>query len=110
MSARRIRSDDAVSGRLTCLDPIYALCLLEDAQVHAYYLMSFLSKSYQIVLDRALDTPGHGKGVVDGFNAVQKRYLGNCLRMHSTPKVENIDSKFMRVDVMTENREVSFSK
>ena len=30
----------------------------------AYYLMSFLSKPYQIVLDRAVDTPGHGKDVV----------------------------------------------
>ena len=27
----------------------------------AYYLMSYLSKSYQIVLDRAVDTPGHQK-------------------------------------------------
>ena len=34
----------------------------------AYYLMSYLSTSYQIVLDRALDTPGHGKYVVDGFD------------------------------------------
>ena len=39
----------------------------------AYYLMSYLSTSYQIVIDRAVDTPGHGKDVVDGFNAVQKR-------------------------------------
>ena len=38
-----------------------------------YYLMSYLSKSYQIVLDRAVDTPGHGKDVVGGFNAFQKR-------------------------------------
>ena len=38
-----------------------------------FYLMSFLSKSYQIVPDRAVDTPGHGKVVQDGFNAVQKR-------------------------------------
>ena len=35
----------------------------------AYYLISYLSTSYQIVLDRAVDTPGHGKDVVDGFNA-----------------------------------------
>ena len=67
----------------------------------AYYLMSFLSKSYQIVLDRAVDTPGHGKYVVDGFNAVQKRYLSTCLRMRSTPESENIDSKRMRVDFLT---------
>ena len=38
----------------------------------AYYLMSFISKSYQIVLGRAVDTPGHGKYVFDGFNDVQK--------------------------------------
>ena len=52
----------------------------------AYYLMSYLSTSYQIVLDRSVDTPGHGKYVVDGFNAVQKRYLATCLRMRSTPE------------------------
>ena len=39
----------------------------------AYYLMSYLSKSYQIVFDRAVDTPGQAKDVVDGFNAAQKR-------------------------------------
>ena len=39
----------------------------------AYYLISFLSKSYQIVLDIATDTPGHEKDVVEGFNAFQKR-------------------------------------
>ena len=52
----------------------------------AYYLMSYLSKSYQIVLDRAVDTPGHGKYVVDGFNAFQKLYLATCLIMRSTPE------------------------
>ena len=52
----------------------------------AYYLMSYLSTSCQIVLDRAVDTPGHGKYVVDGFNDVQKQYLATCLRMHSTPE------------------------
>ena len=39
----------------------------------AYYLVYFLSKSYKIVLDRAVDSPGRGKDVVDGFNAVQKQ-------------------------------------
>ena len=52
----------------------------------AYYLMSYLSTSYQIFLGRAVDTPGRGKYVVDGFNAVQKRYLATCLRMRSTPE------------------------
>ena len=63
----------------------------------AYYLMSYLSKSYKIVLDRAVDTPGHGKYVVDGANAVQKRYLATCLRMRSTPERDKIDGKRMHV-------------
>ena len=76
----------------------------------AYYLMSCLSTSYQIVLDRAVDTPGHGKDVVDGFNAVQKRYLATCLRMHSTPEKDKIESKRMHVEAMAEKGEVSFSE
>ena len=75
-----------------------------------YYLMSYLSTSYQIVLDRAVYTPGHGKDVVDGFNAVQKRYLASCLRMRSTPEKNKIDSKRMRVEDMTEKGEVIFAK
>ena len=39
-------------------------------------------------LDRDVDTPGHGKDVVDGFNAVHKRYLVTFLRMCSTPEKE----------------------
>ena len=76
----------------------------------AYYLMSYLSKSYQIVLDRAVDTPGHGKYVVDDFNAVQKRYLATCLRMRSTPEKDNIDSNRMHVEAMTDKEEASFAK
>ena len=63
----------------------------------AYYMMSYLSKSYQIVLDISVDTTGHVKDVADGFNAVQKRYLATCLRMRSTPEKDNIDSNRMRV-------------
>ena len=74
----------------------------------AYNLMYFLSKYYQIVLDRAIDTPVHGKDVVDAFNAVQKRYLATCLRMLSMPKVDTIDSKLMSVDAITEKRRVIF--
>ena len=76
----------------------------------AYVLMSYFSKSYQIVIDRTIDTPGRGKDVVDGFNYVQKRYLGTCLRMRSTPEKYKIDSKRMCVYAMTKKGEVRFSK
>ena len=64
--------------------------------------MSYLLKSYQKFLDRAVDTQVHGKDVVDGFNDVQKRYLATCLRMRSTTEKDKIDSKRMRVEAMTE--------
>ena len=70
--------------------------------------MSFLSKSYQIVLDRAIDKPGNRKYVVYGFNYVQKQYLDICLRMRSTSEVAKIDSKRVRVDAMTKKGEVRF--
>ena len=60
--------------------------------------------------DIAVDIPSHVKYVVEGFNTVNKRYLETCLRMHSTPEVENIDSKRMRVDAMTKKGEVIFAK
>ena len=72
--------------------------------------MSLLSKPYQIVLDRNVDTPGHEKYVVYGFNAVQKLYWETCLRLRSTLEVKNIDGKHMNVDAMTEKGEVIFSK
>ena len=42
-----------------------------------------------------------------GFNAVQKRYLATCLRMRSTPEKENIASKGLSFEAMTEKGEVS---
>ena len=72
--------------------------------------MSYLSTSYKIVLDRDVDTPGHGKDFLDGFNAFQNQYLAPCLRMRSTPEKENIDSKRMRVEAMTDKGEVRFAK
>ena len=76
-------------------------CAKQYRRSIAYYLMSCLSKSYQIVFDRVVDTPGHGKYVVDGFNDVQKRYLATFLRMHSTTEVNKIENKCMPIDAMT---------
>ena len=76
----------------------------------AYYLISFISKSYQIVIDLAVDTPGYGKYAVVCFNAFQKLYFATCLIMRSTPELDNIDSKRMRFDAMTKKGEVSFAK
>ena len=38
----------------------------------ALYLMSEMSQTYSIIIDRGISAPGHGKEVVDGLNAVEQ--------------------------------------
>ena len=37
--------------------------------------MSVMSQTYFIIIDRGISAPGNGKEVVDGLNAVDKRYI-----------------------------------
>ena len=37
--------------------------------------MTVLSYSYGIIMDCTINAPGHGNNVVDGLNAMDKRYL-----------------------------------
>ena len=37
------------------------------------YLISLMSQTYSIIIDRGISEPGHGKEVVYGLNAVDKR-------------------------------------
>ena len=39
------------------------------------YLMTVLSYSYDIIIDCAINAPGHGNNVVDVLNAMDKHYL-----------------------------------
>ena len=39
------------------------------------YLITVLSSLCGIIIDRAINAPGHGKNVVDGFNATAIFYL-----------------------------------
>ena len=41
----------------------------------ALNLMSVLSQSHSIIIDRDISAPGHGKEVVDGRNVFDNRYI-----------------------------------
>ena len=41
------------------------------------------------MVHRVIDGPVHGKGVVDGLNAIDKGYLGKCSCLTSNPEVHN---------------------
>ena len=37
--------------------------------------MSVISQFYSVIIDRGISATGHGKEVVDGLNAIYKRYI-----------------------------------
>ena len=50
-------------------------CAEEYRCASALYLMSVISQTYSLIIDRGISAPGHGKEVADGLNAVDKRYI-----------------------------------
>ena len=52
-----------------------------------------VSKKYSISIERLIAAPGHGKGYVDGLNAVDKQYLKNIMMLIKSPNEENSDVK-----------------
>ena len=44
------------------------------------FLLTVVRSSFGVVIDRMVNAPAHGKGVVDALNAVTKRYLRECMR------------------------------
>ena len=59
----------------------------------AIYLMTVLSYLYGIIMDRAMNSPRHGKSIVDGLNDNDKFYLREKmellgkLKMNETLKI-----------------------
>ena len=51
----------------------------------ALYLMSVMSQCYSIIIDQGISAPGHGKEVVDGINAVDKRYIYQMMYTFQLP-------------------------
>ena len=51
----------------------------------ALYLMSVLSQCYSIIINIGTIAPGHGKGAVDGINAIDKRYIYHLMSKVQLP-------------------------
>ena len=59
----------------------------------ALYLMSLMSKTYSIIIDRGISAPGHRKEMVDGLNAVDKRYIYQLMSKVQLPGSIRFDSQ-----------------
>ena len=59
----------------------------------ALYLMSVISQTYSLIIDWGISPPGHGKEVVDGLNAVDKRYIYQLMSKVQLPGSIRFDSQ-----------------
>jgi hypothetical protein len=74
----------------------------------AYWLLSHLSAKYDMTIDRAIGAPSHGKDIVDGINATDKRYLAGCMCLIGTPEA-NDGEKRMAAQSMVETASKSLA-
>ena len=76
---------------------------------YALYLMSVMYQCYSIIIDRGISVPGHGKEVVDGLNAVDKRCINKLMSTVQLPGSKIFDSK-MQINTGTQKGDVSLAK
>ena len=72
------------------------------------YLMSVMSQTYSVIIDRGISAPGNGKEVVDGHNAVDKRYIYQLMSKVQLPGSVIFYSQ-IKMHTGTENKDVSLS-
>ena len=83
-------------------------CSKQYRSASTLYLSSTTSMKYGIVVDCAVGAPGHGKDVVDGLNAVDKRYLKQCMFRLLNPEQKRCENK-MEYHSATKSCSVSFA-
>ena len=71
--------------------------------------MSVISQTYSLIIDRGISAPGHRKEVVDGLNAVDKRYIYHNMSKFQTTGSIIFDSQ-IKVHTGTENKDVCLSR
>ena len=73
-----------------------------------------MATEYEITIDRQLDSPGHGKDVVDGLNAKDKVYLRKAMiTADKTNKTDSAHNNKLKMDpavVDGDNKAISFAK
>ena len=75
----------------------------------ARYLMSVISHTYYLMINRGISAPGHEKEVVDGLNAVDNRYIYQLMSKVQLPGSVRFDSQ-IKMHTGTENKDVSLAK
>ena len=69
--------------------------------------MSVILQCYSVIIDWGISAPGNGKEVVDGINAIDKRYIYQLMSNVQRTGFKKID---MRMHKTTANNSVILSK
>ena len=75
----------------------------------ALYLMSVMSQTYYIIIDRGISAPWNGKEVVDRLNAFDKSYINQLMSKVQLPGSVRFDSQ-IKMHTGPENKDVSLAK
>ena len=75
----------------------------------ALYLMSFLFQCYAIIIYRGISAPDHGKEVIDGINAIYKRYIYQLVSNVQLPGSKTFYSQIL-IHSWAQNNDVSLAK
>ena len=75
----------------------------------ALYLMSVISQIYSLIIYRGISAPGQGKEVVDGLNAVDKRYIYQLMSKVQIPGSIRFDSH-IKIHTGTEKKDASLAR
>ena len=71
--------------------------------------MSVMSQCYSIIIDIGISAPGNGKEVVDGLNAIDKRYIYQLMSTFQIPGSIKFDSQ-IQIQTGTEKEDVSLAR
>ena len=75
----------------------------------ALYLMSVMSQTYSIIIDCIISATGYGEEVVDGLNAVYKRYIYQLMSKVQIPGSVRFYSQ-IKMHTGTEKKDLSLAK
>ena len=84
-------------------------CSKQYRSGNSLYLVNVLPLKYNFIVDRAVCAPGHGKLIIDGFNAVNKHFLRNVMSMSGTNRHDDKQTR-MDIHAMTEVASNSFAE
>jgi len=86
-------------------------CMKQYRSANVMFLLWAFAMTYNIIIDRAIGAPAHGKDVVDGLNATDKRHLTQLLQyLDNVWEEDNHIERKMPAHSMTEEGEFSLAE